>query len=60
MKFIEIDCGPIGWEENEKKPHAKKSTTYGAQIDPMWLDVLLVPNAEFRMFVGNISAVWTG
>lgn len=37
----------------------KKSTTYGAIMDPTWLDVLLVPNAEFRILVGNISAVWT-
>lgn len=35
----------------------RKSTTYGAAIEPTCDIVELVPNAEFRIFVGNISAV---
>lgn len=35
----------------------KKSTTYGAVIEPTCDIVELVPNAEFRISVGNISAV---
>lgn len=35
----------------------KKSTTYGAVIDPTCDMVELVPSAEFRISVGNISAV---
>lgn len=35
----------------------KKSTTYGAAIEPTCDIVELVPNAELRIAVGNISAV---
>lgn len=45
--------------ENKTIRQTRKSTTYGAIMDPTWLDVLLVPKAEFLIFVGNISAVWT-
>lgn len=35
----------------------KKSTTYGAVMEPTCDIVELVPSAEFRISVGNISAV---
>lgn len=35
----------------------KKSTIYGAAIDPTCAHIELVPNAELRISVGNISAV---
>lgn len=46
-----------GFRGSEGAKLTRKSTTYGAAMDPTCDIVELVPSAEFRIDVGNISAV---